>query len=385
MKGMVNLMRIALLSAAKSIHSIRWANALSKRGHKVALFSLLEHKANDGIYLPQVELHYIKIVTGLGYWWGAGQLKRMLSQFKPDILNAHYATGYGTLARRSCFKPLLLSIWGSDVYDFPYISSLHKRLLQSNLDSATAIASTSNAMAEQVKRVYPCQKEIYITPFGVDCDIFKRISKPQEKILTVGIVKALETKYGVDLLLRAFALLKYRLQNESIAPIEGIRLEIYGSGTQLDKLKKLSAELNIDTYTRFYGAVPHSQVPQIINGFNIFVAPSIINSESFGVAAVEAMACETAVIVSDADGLKEVTVNEVTGFVVPKNDYLTLADKLYILAKKPELREKMGKAGREHVLTHYNWEDNVMTMENALMQTVTLFKQKQQNEAGLNI
>jgi glycosyltransferase involved in cell wall biosynthesis len=331
---------------------------------------MFEHKATEGVYLPQVEIHYIKSVSGIGYWLGSGQLKKMLSIFKPDILNAHYATGYGTLARRSKFRPLLLSVWGSDVYDFPNISIFHKKLLQSNLKSATCIASTSKAMAVQVKKIFHTQNDINITPFGVDCEIFKRINEPNANILTVGIVKALETKYGIDLLLRAFALLKTRMQKEDKTPAGGICLEIYGSGSQLEKLKKLSIELNIDVLTHFYGAVPHSKVPQIINSFNIFVAPSIIDSESFGVAAVEAMACETPVIVSDADGFKEVTINEVTGFVVPKHDYLILANKLYILATNPELCKKMGKAGREHVLKNYNFKDNVMTMENVMTNTV---------------
>jgi glycosyltransferase involved in cell wall biosynthesis len=376
-------MRIALISAAKSIHTIRWANALAERGHKVALFSLYKHKTNDDVFLPEVELHYIKGVTVLCYWAGAGQLKKALADFKPDILNAHYATGYGTLARRSNFNPLLLSVWGSDVYDFPYISFIHKRIIQKNLENATCIASTSKAMAEQVKRVYPSQKEIYITPFGVDCDKFKRLSNPSKNILTIGIVKALEPKYGVDILLRAFAILKARLEKEDKMPAGGIRLEIYGSGSQLKMLENLSKELNIADCTHFCGAIPNSQVPLAIGGFNIFCVPS--TSESFGVAAVEAMACETPVITSDADGLKEVTLNNETGFIVPKCDYISLADKLYLLACNPQLCEKMGRAGRQHVLANYNWKNNVLTMEEALMQTLTLFKQKQQNEAGLNL
>ena len=64
---------------------------------------------------------------------------------------------------------------------------------------------------------------------------------------------------------------------------------------------------------------------------DIFVVPSILNSESFGVAAVEAMACEILVIVSDADGLKEIVINSKTSFIVPKKDYKAIAEKIKIL------------------------------------------------------
>ena len=370
-------MRIALLSAAKSIHTIRWANALAERGHIVALYSMLQHKSLEGVYLPQIEIHYIKSEFGLGYWLGSGQLKKMLAVFKPDILNAHYATGYGTLARKSKFRPLLLSVWGSDVYDFPYFSFIHSAIIKKNLESATCIASTSKAMAEQVKRIYNKGKTIYITPFGVDCDNFKKLSNPPQDALTIGIVKALEPKYGVEYLLRAFKILKSRLEKEDKTPINGVRLEIYGSGSQLKMLKNLSEELEISECTHFRGSIPNSEVPSAINGMNIFCAPSTLNSESFGVAAVEAMACETPVIVSDADGLNEVTINDITGFVVPKCDYMVLADKLYLLACNPQLCEKMGKSGRQNVLEKYDWKNNVVTMENALIQTA--------NKAGFNI
>jgi glycosyltransferase involved in cell wall biosynthesis len=382
------IVRIALLSAAKSIHSIRWANALAQRGHKVALFSLYKHKTDGSVFLPEVELHYIYGCGVLGYRTGSNQLKKALAEFKPDILNAHYATGYGTLARRSKFCPLLLSVWGSDVYDFPYKSFIHKRIIQRNLESANCIASTSKSMAKQVNKIYPtnsAKKKIFITPFGVDCDKFKRLSSPPQNKLTIGIVKALEPKYGIEYLLRAFAILKARLEDEDKMPSDGIKLLIYGSGSQLKMLEHLSRKLNIADCTHFCGAIPNAQVPQAINEFNIFCAPSTLDSESFGVAAVEAMACETPVIVSDADGLQEVTLDNVTGFVVPKCDYITLADKLYCLSVNPQLCNKMGRAGRQHVLENYDWKNNVLTMEEALMQTLTLFKQTQKNEAGLNL
>ena len=84
-------------------------------------------------------------------------LNTILRDWRPDILNAHYASGYGTTAALAGAKPLLLSVWGSDVYDFPYQGLLQAMLIRFNLRRATAIASTSRAMADLApeKRI-PC-------------------------------------------------------------------------------------------------------------------------------------------------------------------------------------------------------------------------------------
>lgn len=367
-------MKIALLSAAKSIHTVRWANALSERGHTVALFTLTAHKARAGAYGENIEVHELGRGGAFDYWFAAGELKKQLAAFRPDILNAHYATGYGTLARRCGFRPLLLSVWGSDVYDFPNGSPVHRALLRKNLEAATAIGSTSRAMARQVRRVWPCERDIYITPFGVDTELFRPGEKPPEGCFTVGIVKALEPKYGVDYLLRAFALFKARLRGETARFPGGLRLEIYGGGSQLDALKELAKSLGIDAETAFHGPVPHTEVPAVLRGFDVFCAPSVYDSESFGVAAVEAMACGVPVVVSDADGLREVTLDGTTGYVIHKRDAATLANKLTLLAHDPSLRASMGRAGRAHVLKNYRWEDNVETMENALTDTLAKFR-----------
>lgn len=366
-------MRIAMLASAKSVHTIRWVRALKERGHIVELFSLPDQKAPSGA-LGDIPVHYLKTGGVMGYWLCAGQLRSMLREFNPDVLNAHYASGYGTLARRCGVKPLLLSVWGSDVYEFPYGGFVNRRMIVKNLEAATAIASTSNAMAKQVNNVHFTAKKIFITPFGVDTQQFRRCAEPAEDKLTIGIVKALEPKYGVEYLIRAFSLLKKRMTKEGVMPQGGMTLEIYGDGSLKRELKHIAKELGVNEQTHFHGAVPHSLVPRIISGFDIFCAPSISNSESFGVAAVEAMACEVPVVVGDVDGFREVVKDKETGFIVTPRDPVMLANKLYTLACDPQLRLAMGKAGREHVKQHYEWSDCVTAMENALTETVMTVK-----------
>jgi len=364
-------MRIAFLSAAKSIHTIRWVNALAKNGHKVALYSMPEHKAPSDAFVKEVEVHYLKYGGAIGYYLGGRELSKLIKIFSPDVLNAHYATGYGTLARRSEFRPLLLSIWGSDIYDFPFQGFINRHIVIKNIDSATAVASTSKVMSEQVRRVYIKEKQIFITPFGVDTEKFHPALTRHKAGITIGIVKALEPKYGIEYLLRAFAFLLTRLFKEDRMPQGGLSLEIYGKGSLLKDLSALAVQLNIDKSTHFHGQIEHSQVPMVLAEFDIFCVPS--DSESFGVAAVEAMACGIPVVSSDADGFREVMRDGETGFVVTRQDAVTMANKLYDLVFDSGLRNRMGEAGREHVKANYDWRHCVDKMEQALEQTIKIY------------
>ena len=141
-----------------------------------------------------------------------------------------------------------------------------------------------------------------------------------------------------------------------------IRLVIYGKGELKDKLENLSKELKIDDKVLFKGYKSNEDVPIVLNKMDIFVVPSILDSESFGVAAVEAMACEVPVIASSVGGLKEVVVDSETGYLVSKKNYKEIADKLKKLILNEELRISLGKAGRKRVLENYNWDSNVEYM-----------------------
>lgn len=106
-----------------------------------------------------------------------------------------------------------------------------------------------------------------------------------------------------------------------------------------------------------------------MNRMDVFCAPSL--SESFGVAVIEASACETPVVVSNVGGLPEVVIDEVTGFIVEPKHVEQLAEKILILVNDQSLRKQMGAAGRKFVLENYAWEKNVDTMESIYIETVT--------------
>jgi glycosyltransferase involved in cell wall biosynthesis len=363
-------MRIAILANADSIHTIRWANALAERRAEVHLFTV--HSFGAALSAA-VHRHKLAIAAPWGYVLGARDLRRRLNDVQPSLLHAHYASGYGTLARLSAFRPLVLSVWGSDVYDFPHASRWHRRLIQSNLRCADMLCSTSHVMAEQCRTLCPELRDICVTPFGVDIDSFRPANRPTEtETITVGTVKTLSPKYGMDTLIQGFAACRRSMRKERPEIAERLRLRIVGGGPQHDELEKLACDEGISDVTTFVGAVPHDTIPRELNRLDIYVAVSRLDSESFGVAVVEASACGLPVVVSDVGGLPEVVLDGETGFVVPRDDPRALADSLRQLLLNPDLRSPMGAAGRRFVVKHYDWSENVARMEAAYARTLTI-------------
>lgn len=358
-------MRIVLLAAASSIHVLRWANGLSAAGHEVHVVS--KHLIVDS-FAPDIQVHLFPLRGEIGYFTMAAGVRKLLKKLQPDIVNAHYASGYGTTAMLVNYRPWVLSVWGSDVYDFPYKSLLHKWLLRKNLVAADAVVSTSRCMAEQTRLIAPSLSGLAITPFGVDMTAFQPIGHHTEgqvsskDQLVIGTVKHMENKYGIDTLLEAFALVRKRLQCEVNPIAERLVLRLVGGGSQIEELKLLAQRLSVADAVVFTGCVPHHQVIRELAKLDIYVALSRLDSESFGVATIEASAARCPVVVSDAGGLPEVTIHGQTGFVVPRENPEAAAEAILRLTREPDLRFQMGAAGHRHVQKNYSWPTCIETM-----------------------
>lgn len=354
------MLNIAILSSASSIHTVRWANGLSAAGVRVHLIS--QQPLIEG-WSDQVNTYVFTDRGVPGYFLMAPKVRKLLNQIRPDLVNAHYASGYGTTAHLANYRPWLLSVWGSDVYDFPYKSPLHRWGVASNLKAADAVASTSHCMSEQTRSLVPSLDEIAITPFGVDCTSFapiEKITQAADAPLVIGTVKTLSPKYGIDVLIGAFALAKKTLGQTDPATAKRLRLRIVGGGPDAASLQHLARQLQVAEVVEFVGPVMHDQVPVELHKIHIFVALS--RSESFGVAAIEAGAVGLPVLVSDAGGLPEVVLHGKTGLVVPKENAQAAADALLQLIQSLELRQQLGSAGRAHVLANYSWDTCVQNM-----------------------
>lgn len=353
-------MRIAFLAAATSVHAQRWVAELARRGHEIILFT--QHPETRWVPPISVRVEFLRRRGSAGYIFNVQQLRRRISIFRPEVLNCHYASGYGTTAALCGFHPLVMSVWGSDVYDFPYQAWWKHALIRANLRRADIIASTSYDMAGQVRRLVPELKHVMVTPFGVDCEKFKPVVGVRDsRFHTIGTTKGLALIYGIDLLVRAFALVSEDRRIAEPRNSVQLRLIIVGHGGERAKIECLATSLGVESRIEFVGYVPHEEIPKWLNLFDVFVAPS--RQESFGVSVIEASACGIPVIVSDAGGLPEVVQAGKTGYVVPKENVEALAESIVKLLIDRSLQLKMGEAGRKFVQSEYEWGNCVDRME----------------------
>lgn len=359
--------KILFLSDINSAHTRKWVLSLADKGYQIGIFSLGISDSNwykgrnnitcltEGVGLNvkgKAEISKLKYVLTLP------RLRKAIKAFNPDILHAHYATSYGLLGALSGFHPFIISVWGSDVFEFPQKSFFHKFILKRNLRNADRILSTSQAMAKETSKY--TEKNISVTPFGIDLQRFKPQKAEsffEEGDIVIGTIKSLEPAYGVDLLIKAFDAVNRK------HPELPLKLLIAGRGSEEEALKNLCAKLGIKDRVLFTGWIDPQKVPAYHNMIDIFAALSVAE-ESFGVSVIEASACGKPVVVSDAVGFKEVVKDGITGLIVPRRDSNAAAAAIEKLVLDASLRTKLGKAGREHVEKHYNWNDNLYTILN---------------------
>lgn len=345
-------MKICYLGDANSIHTKKLCYFFRNKGYDVSVISLNDGEIN-GVKVYSMEMkieNQGSSISKIRYLKNIMKIKKIIKDINPDILHAHYATSYGLIGSLSKYKPYIVSVWGSDVYDFPKKSFIHKEILKYNLKKADLVLSTSKVMAEETNKY--TNKEIIITPFGVDINKFKpnKAIKENNGEIVIGTVKTLEDNYGIDYLIKAFNEVINRNKNLNL------KLRIAGKGSKETKLRNLCKEFNIEERVEFLGFVDQKEVPNVFNSFDIAVFPSIF--ESFGVAAVEAEACGVPVIVSDVGGLMEATSPEYSSLVFKKKDVNDLVEKIETLLYDNKLREKMGNNAREFVEENYNYIDN---------------------------
>ncbi|MBI4282566.1 MAG: glycosyltransferase [Chloroflexi bacterium] len=218
--------------------------------------------------------------------------------------------------------------------------------------SADSIVAFTQHERDAMIRLYdaPGQK-IEVIPCGVDAELFQPLDQELAKrklglqdskvVLYVGRLEPLK---GVDILLRAVAQLE---QGDSVKTlIVGGDLE---EDREMARLKSLSQELGISTRVSFLGRLNQQELPTYYNAADICVVPSYY--ESFGMVALEAMACGTPVIASRVGGLPTIVKDGFTGYLIPWRCPEPFADGLDVLLSSQTIRRAMGEASRRVALT----------------------------------
>ena len=359
-------MKILILSDANSVHTYRWAKSLKDKGANIEIFSLFK---NDNKFSPSYKSLGINVTTSnvnrfilykykrnftkLFYLFALVKLKKYIKKFEPQLIHAHYLTSYGILAWLTGFKPYCISIWGDDIF-LPSKNFVLKKFLLSTLRNAHQLFSTSYAINDLINNKYGFKTKII--PFGVDTKLFKPLTNKKSGPIVIGIIKSIEPHNGLENLIDAFNILIKK-------NIKKIKLNIVGTGSLENKIKKMVREYNLGKEVKFFGHVSHNKIIPHYQKLSIFVCPSL--RESFGVSVIEASASAVPVIANNVGGLKEVVQHNKTGYLLNTKNIQILASSLEKLIIDDDLRINLGQNGRDFVKQNFNWDTNLEEMLDA--------------------
>ncbi len=354
--------RILILSDINSAHTQKWVTSLLQKGFYIGLFSISVPKTEWYKQLPNLEVFHSlgfeqkqfhkKSFLKFSFLRVLPSLKKTIAKFNPDIVHSHYASSYGLIGALSKFHPFLISAWGSDIFDFPRQNLFNKFILKFNLKRADKILSTSQVMKKEIA-LYS-NKPVEVIPFGIDTMLFKPVQSEEKEEVVIGTIKSLEEIYGIRYLIEAFKILKDKFPNNKL------KLLLVGGGTKEKEYKQLAMQLGLTDDVTFTGLIPYSEVANYHRLIDIYVAVSL--SESFGVAVLEASACEKPVVVSNVGGLPEVVRDGETGFIIEPSNAKATASAIETLLLDKNLRKTFGANGRKMVLELYDWEMNISKM-----------------------
>ncbi len=286
-----------------------------------------------------------------------------------DVLHVHYAIPNAVsavLAREIMAPqplPVVTTLHGTDVTlvgnDPNYLETTRWGVNQS--DAVTAVSeSLRRITVEQLGT----RNEIHVIPNFIDPSRFEagrqlagacRWAQKGERLL-VHISNFRPVKRVLDVI-ATFE----RVQKQVPA-----RLLMVGDGPDRGKVEQYCREHHICGSITFIGSLP--LVEEVLVGADLFLLPS--ESESFGLAALEAMSCEVPVICSDAGGLPEVVDDGVTGFLHPVGDVEGMAAAALRLLGDEALRRRMGQEGRRQAVERFS-QDAVVARYRALYEKVT--------------
>jgi colanic acid/amylovoran biosynthesis glycosyltransferase len=142
---------------------------------------------------------------------------------------------------------------------------------------------------------------------------------------------------------------EYALQSIRVLKDRGINLEfnILGDGPERDRVVFTIHDLELNDVVQLHGQNSPEKVREVLRNSDVFLLSSL--TEGISNAVLEAMACGLPVVTTDCGGMREAVTDGVEGFVVPVNDVEAMSEALHTLCQNPQLRKRMGNAGRQCV------------------------------------
>lgn len=295
--------------------------ALGKLGHEVHFMTYSQPMRldffNQNIFYHEVTLQSYPLFKYPPYEMALASKMVDITKFaKLDLLHVHYAIPHASAAYQA---KQILALQGINL---PFITTLHgtditlvgkdpsyEPVVSFSINKSDGVTAVSNNLREDTLKLFDIEKDIRVIPNFIDLDRFKRQKKehfktaicPNDEKLIVHTSNFRKVKRVEDAL-RIFKHISDKIP---------AKLLLVGDGPHRVNVEALSRELGVAENVRFLGKL--DAVEEVLSVADLFLMPS--EKESFGLAALEAMACEVPVISSNAGGIPELNKHGVTGFI----------------------------------------------------------------------
>ena len=330
--------------------------ALAKEGHKIHFITYSQPTRldflNENLYYHEVDFRSYPLFEFPPYELAlASKMVSVVKNEKLDFLHVHYAIPHASAAymakqilrTHGITIPFVTTLHGTDITLVGKDAS-YEPVVTFSINQSDGVTAVSEHLRKETYASFQITNEIEVIPNFIDLEKFKKQRKehfkkaicPNGEALIVHTSNFRRVKRVQDVI-NVFA----NLHNEIPS-----KLLMIGDGPDRTKGETMCRELDIVDDVRFLGKL--EAVEEVLSVADLFLMPS--EKESFGLAALEAMACEVPVISSDAGGLPELNVQGVTGFMSRVGDVEDMTKKaLFILDKNnlPTFKHNALKRAKE--------------------------------------
>ena len=288
----------------------------------------------------------------------ANQIVQLSREFSLDIVHAHYAIPHASAAYLA--KQVLASTSGAKVPKV--ITTLHgtditllgsdpsySEIVAFSIDRSDGVTAVSDSLKRDTYAALPITRDIRVIPNFLECDVHAkrdlpelraRICPPQKYDKLIIHLSNFRPVKRIDALIEIFQRVKTKVR---------AKLILVGEGPELGRALRLVHERGLACDVEALGE--QEQVVPLLSISDLFVLPSA--QESFGLAALEAMACGVPVVASKVGGLPEVVEDGVSGFLRSPEDIEGMVQAAIALLTDPALHQGFAKAGLERVRRHF--------------------------------
>jgi L-malate glycosyltransferase len=345
--------RILVLSDASSFHTERYVTELARQEVEVLLLSLEEGR------IPHHRLAQRTPFSTFWYAMAATEVRAIMKDFQPDILNPHFASGYGfTVALANARKtvPVALHLWGSDILVVPGKSIFHARKTAHALRHADLVIGDSEYLIKEASELAPL-KEKLVVPWGIEQRFLALGDKrrPIKRPLKIIVPRHHEKLYNNLFLVQALA---------PLANAGHVTLTFPSFGSLAGDFR-LKTELLVGDAIRYYDPMNRPEFLEFMSMHDIYLSSAI--SDSSPVSLIEAMALGLIPIAADIPGVQE-WLDDDSGYPYPLYDGAALQKIIGDLIKNPDNHHALRQHNRKRVEADALFEKNVERMLSAMKQ-----------------